>query len=145
MSRVINPEGVGKLRNQLCRQIIIAIRTLMQQEEITLQSKDIAAFIGLSLIELYKTIDVTVTPWEKRGYWVKADRFRMEWEWTEAYAKKMYSALFEDNWGTVASLSVNIGNKLNNIKPPVRKENIDYSGSWKKLDQVINNLSLDIK
>ena len=93
MSRVINPEGVGKLRNQLCRQIIIAIRTLMQQEEITLQSKDIAAFIGLSLIELYKTIDVTVTPWEKRGYWVKADRFRMEWEWTEAYAKKMYSAL----------------------------------------------------
>jgi len=139
LSRVINPEGVGKLRNQLCRHIIMAIRSLMQQSDLTKDSKDIAAFVGISLLEIYKTIDVTVTPWEKRGYWVKADRFRLEWEWTERYAKNLYKALLKDDWGEIASLFVNIGTHLKNVKPPVRIKNIEYNGSWKRLSSIIES------
>ena len=136
LSRVINSEGVGKLRNHLCRHIIIAIRNLMQQSDIKKDSKDIAAFIGISLLEVYKTIDVTVTPWEKRGYWVKADKFRLEWEWTERYANNLYIALLKDDWGEVANLFVSIGTKLKKIKPPVRIKRIEYNGSWKRLCRV---------
>ena len=139
MSRVINPEGVGKLRNQLCRHIIMAIRSLMQQSDLTKDSKDIAAFVGISLLEIYKTIDITVTPWEKRGYWVKADRFRLEWEWTKKYANDLYQSLLKDDWGEIASLFVNIGTNLKNIKPPVRIKNIEYEGSWKRLCSIIKD------
>lgn len=139
MSRVINPESVGKLRNQLCRHIIIAIRKLMQQPDITKDSKDIAAFIGVSLVTIFNTIDTTVLPWEKRGYWVKADRFRLEWDWSERYARELYNALLKDDWGAVANISVNIGNKLQNVKPPVRNTSIDYSGCWTRLIEMMQS------
>ena len=38
----------------------------------------------LALEEIAVSIDVSVQAWEKRDYWVKADRFRMEWEWAGA-------------------------------------------------------------
>ncbi len=36
----------------------------------------------LALEEINSNIDKSVEAWEKRGYWVKADKFRLDWEWS---------------------------------------------------------------
>ncbi|HKI53793.1 MAG TPA: hypothetical protein VJ987_06685, partial [Anaerolineales bacterium] len=81
MSRLIKTDTVGKDRTRLSKGIVIAIRELAKQNEVTTESKDLAAFIALALQTIADGIDESVAAWEKRDYWVKADRFRMEWRW----------------------------------------------------------------
>jgi hypothetical protein len=50
----------------------------MKQTQSNTVTKDLVAFIVLSLQEINNTIDSSVEAWEKRGYWIKADRFRMD-------------------------------------------------------------------
>ena len=115
MSPIINPESAGKERTQLTKGIVLAVRELARQTEITDQAKDLAAFIALALKSISDGIDVSVAAWEKRGYWVKADRFRMEWLWTGQAADKMKSAILADDWGTIAMLLPQIAQKFGKI------------------------------
>jgi hypothetical protein len=57
-----------------------------------------------------------VEAWEKRDYWVKADKFRMEWMWSGQYADKMKVAIFTDDWGTIAMLIPQIAQKFSKIE-----------------------------
>jgi hypothetical protein len=69
---VIKIEGAGKERKRLTRAVVLAIRELMQQTEPDSKTRDLAAFIALALLAIDETIDESVTPWEKRGYWLKS-------------------------------------------------------------------------
>ena len=115
MSRVINPESAGKQRNQLTRAIVLAIRELMKQPEPNAQAHDLAAFMVLALEEIAASIDVSVQAWEKRDYWVKADRFRMEWEWAGALGRSLRSALKAEDWAQIAMNTAKIAQRLNKI------------------------------
>ena len=116
MSRVINPDSVGKLRTQLIKGIVISIRELARQTGTGTETRDLAAFIALALKSISDGIDVSVTAWEKRDYWIKADKFRMEWMWTGSAAEKMRNAVLSDDWATVAMLSAQIAQKFNKIQ-----------------------------
>lgn len=141
MSRVINPERAGKERNRLARSVIGAIRNLGEQKEVNDKTRDIASYISLALFAITDTIDSTVEAWEKRGYWVKADRYRMEWIWTDAYGEKMGQAVLADDWGRVVQLAVEIGGKLDKYKGMKNKQGQEYwTGSYAKLqDKLIAN------
>ena len=102
LGRVVNLHPVGKDRNQLMKMTAIAIRELNTQQEVTQETKDLAAFIALSLFAISATIDRSVEPWEKRGYWLKADRFRMDWAWSSQLGERMRIALLADDWAGVA-------------------------------------------
>ena len=134
MSRVINPESAGKERRQLSRAVVFAIRELMQQTETNENTRDLVAFIVLTLEEISKGIDLTVAPWEKRGYWVKADRFRMDWIWTSQLADSLRNALLNDDWQMIAVTTARIAQKLNNVSLPKRyKFNSALTGAWEKV------------
>jgi hypothetical protein len=134
LSRIINIDGVGKQRKKLSREVVLAIRVLMQQNEISDETRDLAAFIASNLEAIHATIEVTVTPWEKRDFWVKADRFRMEWAWSETYAQEMRAAILEENWPEVAQISVKIADKLNKVKVPKRHRlGEPWHGAWNAL------------
>ena len=60
-------------------------------------------------------IDISVAAWEKRDYWIKADKFRMEWMWTGQVADKMKVAIFTNDWGTIAMLMPQIAQKFGKI------------------------------
>ncbi len=120
MSRVINPEGAGKERNRLVKSIVLAMRELMRQSEPDEHSRDLAAYIALALIQVNATVEASVGPWEKKGYWVKADRFRMEWNWAERMGNQLRDAVLNDDWATIAMTVAQLGGKLNNIDVPVR-------------------------
>ncbi len=127
MSPVINPESAGKERTQLTKAIVVAVRELAKQREITNETKDLASFIALALKNISEGIDVSVAAWEKRGYWVKADRFRMDWLWTGQYADKLRNAILAEDWGTVAMLSAQIAQKFGKI---VVSENHRLGKPW---------------
>ena len=116
MSRVINPESAGKDRTRLTKAIVISIRELAKQTDVTDEAKDLAAFIALALKTISEGIDASVAAWEKRDYWVKADKFRMEWMWSGQYADKMKVAIFTGDWGTIAMLMPQIAQKFNKIE-----------------------------
>ena len=116
MSRVINPDSAGKERTRLTKAVVIAIRELARQTDTGSDARDLAAFIAIALQTIADGIDVSVLAWEKRDYWVKADRFRMEWAWAGQMGGKMKSALLADDWAGVAMLSTQIANKLSKVK-----------------------------
>ena len=116
MSRVINPESAGKDRTRLSKSIVLALRELAKQQDVTEEARDLAAFISIALKAISEGIDVSVLAWEKRGYWVKADRFRMDWMWTGQYADKIKVAIFSDDWATIAMAIPQIAQKLSKVE-----------------------------
>ncbi len=134
MSRLIKTETAAKDRTRLSRAVVLALRELMRQTQPDDHSRDLAAFIALALYEIHATIDASVVAWEKRGYWVKADRFRMEWEWAGRSADKMKQAVLEDDWATVAMTAAQIAQKLMNVDVPVRHRlGTPWVGAWNLL------------
>jgi hypothetical protein len=92
------------------------VRELARQKDVTPEAQDLAAFIALALQTIADGIDESVAAWEKRGYWVKADRFRMEWLWTGQTAARMKNAVLSDDWGTIAMLMPQIAQRLGRIQ-----------------------------
>lgn len=127
MSPIVNPESAGKERTQLTKAIVLAVRELAKQTDVTEEAKDLAAFMALALSSISEGIDISVAAWEKRGYWVKADRFRMDWLWTGQYADKLKTAVLSDDWGTVALLSAQVAQKFSKI---VVSENHRLGKPW---------------
>jgi len=120
LSRVISLESAGKDRTQLTRAIVVAIRQLSQQNGLDDTTRDLAAFISLALLEIAATIDTSVAAWEKRGYWVKADRFRMDWIWTEHLGANLRQAVLSEDWAAVARILGQVGERLGGLKVPER-------------------------
>ena len=134
MSRIINPDSAGKERTQLTKGIVLSIRELAKQTDPGAESRDLAAFIALALAQISAGIDVSVAAWEKRGYWVKADKFRMEWLWADAYAAKMKNAVLSDDWATVAITMTQVAQKLAKVQVPAgHRLGRPWVGAFKKL------------
>jgi hypothetical protein len=140
LGRVINTATAGKERNNLVRAVVLSIRELMSQTEQDERTRDLAAFIALALEEIAATIDISVEAWEKRGYWVKADRFRMDWIWSEQLGQKMRKAVFEDDWSTVAGVAIQAAQKLGDVKVPQRhRMGEPWVGAWNRLQETQRN------
>lgn len=116
MSRVINTDSAGRQRTKLSKTIVLALRELARQANPGPEAKDLAAFIVAALEAISRGIDSSVAAWEKRGYWVKADKFRMEWNWAGPVSEKMRNALASDDWPAIAALSAQVGQKMGKIQ-----------------------------
>jgi hypothetical protein len=137
MGRVINVESTGNERNRLVKGIVLTIRELAQQKEPGKESRDMAAFISIALGKVYDSIEPTVSAWEKRGYWVKADKFRLEWAWTEDYSIKMREALLKDDWLTISQISTRTAQKLGGITIPLgHRLGTPWVGAWELLEKI---------
>jgi len=136
VSQIVNTNTPGKTRTQLSKFTVMAIRELMKQKQFSENTKDLVAFIVLSLKAISDTIDPSVEAWEKRGYWIKADRFRMEWNWTGAISDELKNALLADDWALVAQLTGKVAEQLSNVKIPIRtKINTPWVGAWSIMNQ----------
>lgn len=140
MSKIINTVNVGTERNRLLKAIVIAIRELMKQTSVDSTTKDLAAFISNALIAVHETVERSVIPWEKRDYWVKADKFRLEWAWTKEIGEEMLQATLEQDWAKVALLSASVGQKLKNIMVSDRhRMGKPWVGAWDLMIAKKNN------
>lgn len=98
MSRVINTADPGKRRNQCRRTIAEALRHLMFKREIDEEARDMAAAIVFALRGITESVEEAATAWEKREYFLKADRFRMEWEWAAPAAQRLEKIILQGKW-----------------------------------------------
>jgi len=112
MSRIINLNSPGKERTRLTRAVVLAVRELAKQSGPGDAARDLAAFIALALQAIAETIDASVSAWEKRGYWVKADRFRMAWLWSGQSAERMRAAVLAEDWAAVAQIAAQVAQRL---------------------------------
>jgi hypothetical protein len=134
LSRVINPDSAGKERTRLTKGIVLAIRELARQSDPGAEARDQAAFIALALSIIAGTIDVSVAAWEKRDYWVKADKFRMEWAWSGQYAEKMKLAILKDDWSSVAQVAAQTAHKLSKVTVAAGHHlGRPWEGAWQEL------------
>lgn len=116
MSRIINHESAGKQRATLLKGVALALRELSRVPSVGAEARDLAAFISLALREVASGIDPSVAAWEKRGYWVKADKFRMEWSWAGPVATKLQQALAAEDWSAIADLAAQTAARLGSIQ-----------------------------
>jgi hypothetical protein len=136
LSRVVNLETAGKDRKQLLRAIVLAVRELALQEEANSRTLDLAAFIAMALESIHDTIDVSVLAWEKRGYWIKADRFRLDWDWSGQLSEAMRQAVLGDDWAGIAATAAEVAMKVRSIKVPQRHRlGAPWEGAYRKLSQ----------
>ncbi|GAB4521229.1 MAG: hypothetical protein Fur0018_01510 [Anaerolineales bacterium] len=136
MSRVINTNVAGKERTRLSKSIVLAIRELMQQTEVTSLSRDLVAFLVLALSQIAEGVETSVAAWEKRDYWLKADRFRMEWEWSRTLSEQLYAALMADDWAHIAGLVAQVGQRVGNVQvSPRHRLGKPWIGAWRALQQ----------
>lgn len=134
MGRIIKLDGAGKVRKRLSQEILLAVRTLGMQAGVSEQTRDLVAFISINLELISNTIDESVGAWEKRGYWVKADRFRMEWSWCNSLSQTMREALFNEDWPTVTSTAALVAKKLETINLPHNQRlGQPWTGAWQRL------------
>jgi hypothetical protein len=134
LSRIIQRNGTGKQRDLLVRSIVLALRELASSGEVNTDTRDQAAYISLALKAIYESIDPTVAAWEKRGYWLKADRFRMDWAWTGELAVQLKDALLHDDWSRAAAVCAKVSTKLESVTLPKRNRlGSPWVGAWEKM------------
>jgi hypothetical protein len=113
----------------------------MRQSQPDSKTRDLAAFIALALEAVAATIDASVDAWEKRGYWVKADRFRMDWYWSEQLGRAMRQAVLAEDWPTIALTAAQVAEKLSGVKVPQRNQlGTPWTGA---MDRLRKNGSLE--
>ncbi|MDY6874321.1 MAG: hypothetical protein SVR81_10230 [Chloroflexota bacterium] len=116
MTRIIKTTTPGKERARLSKAIVITIREFMRLKEPNTAAKEMVAFVILALREIAEGIEKSVAAWEKRGYWVKADKYRMEWRWSGRLASKLASAFEGEKWPEIAGLLLDIMGQFDDIK-----------------------------
>ncbi|MBR6090013.1 MAG: hypothetical protein IKP86_08780 [Anaerolineaceae bacterium] len=136
MSRIVNSESAGKDRARLTKTVVIAIRELLRMKEPGDLSRDLIACILLSLDGIYDTVDASVEAWEKRGYWLKADRFRMDWQWTKIIADQMRPLVFSENYAELIPLMVQTLQALDSVKVSENHRlGTPWTGAWAELQK----------
>ena len=134
MSRLINGTNPSTERNQLRRTVAEALRRLMTKKKIDDESKDLVALIVYALRGIVQGVDQSARAWEKRDYFVKADKFRMEWAWAEKYANRLEMILRGQLWGELPLALAELAPKFSDITITkfVRTEAL-WQGRYKQL------------
>ncbi len=98
MARVINVRNPGKLRHRARRTIAEILRRLMSKPTLDAEARDMAATVVFCLRDIASTTEVTTLAWEKRNYFLKADRFRLQWEWVTPTAESLCDLIINERW-----------------------------------------------
>lgn len=102
MSRVVNLNSPGKHRNQLMRSGAEVLRRLSLKTSLDSEAKDMTAYLVFCFRAIDEGIDEAVTAWEKRDYWVKAERFRSKWSWTRQASYSLETIIRTEAWDQLA-------------------------------------------
>jgi hypothetical protein len=116
VSRIIKSSTPGKVRNHLSKAIVVTIREFMRQTEPNDDTRDMIAFIILALRQIADGIEKSVIAWEKRDYWVKADKYRMDWAWVTPKANELEQDFKAEDWGQIAGHLVALMARFSDIK-----------------------------
>ncbi len=134
MSRLIQIQNPTTIRNRNRRSIAEILRRLPQKKAVDGEAKDMAATIVLLLREIYTGVEQSAVAWEKKDYWLKAERFMREWRWTIEIAADMDDVIRHDAWDLLPELLVLLYPHFGDIavKTMTRDASL-WQGAYRKL------------
>lgn len=116
MGRVINTNNPGKLRNRNRRTIAELLRRLGEKQKIDREAKDMAAAIVIALVEIGDGVQQTAEAWEKRDYWMKAERFLRDWAWAKEAAANLDDVIRHEAWDLLPGLLIELFPYFSDVK-----------------------------
>ena len=130
MSNIVNSETPGTRRTKLLK-LLVNLMPDIQSPKLTNQNRnDIVAFVILTSGEVEKSIEDTLRPWEKRGYWTKADQFSLEWEWIAKIKQQIIEEETEKGWSKWPAALGDLYAHLASVKPTRKKLGKFWEGSY---------------
>jgi hypothetical protein len=134
MSRVINVNNPTKIRNQHRRTIAEIVRRLSEKPAIDAESKDMAAMLVYLLRDIAAGVEQTAQAWEKRDYWLKAERFLREWSWTGETAANLEDIIRNEAWDLLPRLIVELYPRFADIQiKNMTRRPETWQGAYRKL------------
>lgn len=134
MSRVINTNSPTKIRNQCRRSIAEILRRLSQKKQMDTETRDMAAAIVFMLHDINASVEQTISAWEKRGYWMKAERFLREWEWAREAAANLDDVLRNEAWDLLPGLLAELFPQFADIQvKKMTRSSSEWRGAYKRL------------
>ena len=98
MGRLIHVDPTGAQRARLRRTIAECLNRLMAKPDLDAEAKDIAALIVLALREITAGVEQSADVWDKRGYYLKSDALRRDWDWAGRTADRMANLIRVGDW-----------------------------------------------
>jgi hypothetical protein len=133
VSRVIRPEAASRTRERLLEGASLALQGLDAASPGGDDQLDRLAFAHLCLSEARRSAEETVEAWEKRGYWVKADRFRAEWDWLGPAEAGLTEALAAGDIDTAVSRAKSFRDRLPQARPGRNRMGPSpWEGAWRR-------------
>lgn len=134
MSRVVNPNNPGKVRNQLMRTAAELLRHLSQKQELDEEAKDMAAMLVFCLRDIEDGIEASAIAWEKRDYWVKAEQLRQRWVWAGNASARIENVIRSESWDALPGLMVNLFEHFADIKiTKFTRDAAEWQGAYQRL------------
>lgn len=90
------------------RSLAEMLRRLAAKGKVDDEAKDMAAAMVFILRDIDNGVDESAQAWEKRDYWIKADRFRVEWEWAKQAADDVEDVIREGAWDLFPRLMMDL-------------------------------------
>jgi hypothetical protein len=110
------------------------LRRLSQKKRIDDEARDQAALIVLCLQGMADTVDQTVTAWEKRDYWMKAEHFRRDWEWLDPMADRLAAVICQGEWHELPTLLATLAPHFSDISVKrMTREATLWKGAYERL------------
>lgn len=136
MSRVIATDGPGKVRNHHRRTIAETLRRLSQKPQLDGETRDLAALIVFCLHGIADTVDRTIEAWEKRDYWMKAERFREQWHWLEPTADELSGVIYRGEWDQLPAVLASLMPHFADVKIKQMTRNAElWQGAYERFMQ----------
>jgi hypothetical protein len=92
------------------------LRRLASKGQVDDEARDMLAAAVSFLREIDAGVDVSAEAWERRDYWLKADRFRRDWEWTAKMADRLEKMLLAENWDELPAVMIELHRHLADIQ-----------------------------
>lgn len=98
MGRLIDTDSTGAQRQRLRRTIAEALKLMATKRELDAEARDLAALVVYCLREIGEGVERSASVWDKRHYYIKADRLRADWEWAGRAADRMANLIRAGDW-----------------------------------------------
>lgn len=134
MSRIINVDNPTKIRNRNRRTIAEMLRRLSEKPEVDDEAKDMAAMTVYLLREINEGVERSARAWEKRDYWLKAERFLREWSWTAEMAANIEDVIRNEAWDLLPELMAELFPRFADIQIKTMTRDPDlWRGAYRQL------------
>ena len=134
MGRIVNVDNPTKLRNQLMRTAAELLRHLSQKTAVDDDAKDMAAHLVFCLREIDAGIEASAASWEKRDYWLKAERLRQRWAWAGLAADRLEDLIRSEAWHDLPEFFSGLFPHFSSIKiQRFTREPSEWAGAYQRL------------